>query len=163
MEPIILPSEININTGIYQGDSQSPLLFCIALFLLTSILNKTKTGYQCKHEKQKVNHFLYVDDLKLMAKSDEEQLKQLKQFSDDIQMEYVLDRCAMATFIKGHLQSSENIEVSENTTIKALEQHDVYKYLGINEHDGIQHKNMKIQLTKEYYRRTRDPEDRTLY
>lgn len=29
-----------------------------------------------------------------------------------------------------------------STTIKVLEQHDIYKYFGIDEHDGIQQKSM---------------------
>lgn len=151
--------DIKIQNGIYQDDSLSPLLFCVALFPLTAMLGRTNTGYLCKNEKQEVNHLLYIDDLKLIAKSDKElktQLKIVQQFSDDIQMQFGLDKCAKATFLDGRLQSSENIEINDTTTIRALEQHDVYKYLGINEHDGIQHKNMKKQLTKEYYRRTRE-------
>lgn len=131
----------------------------MALFSLTTMLGRTNTGYLCKNEKQKVNHLLYIDELELIAKSDKElktQLKIVQQFSDDVQMQFGLDKCAKATFLDGRLHLSENIEINDTTTIRALEQHDVYKYLGINEHDGIQHKNMKKQLTKEYYRRTRE-------
>ena len=39
--------------------------------------------------------------------------------------------------------------------IKSLEQHEVYKYLGLNEHDGEQQRNMKTKLNKEYYRKVR--------
>lgn len=73
-----------IKNGIYQNDCLSPLLFCRELILreitLRSILNDTDTGYQFRNEKQKVNHLLYVDDLKLLAKIDEELIKQLKMF-----------------------------------------------------------------------------------
>jgi hypothetical protein len=37
---------IKINRGIFQGDSLSPLLFCIALIPLTHELNRTKCGYK---------------------------------------------------------------------------------------------------------------------
>ncbi|KAI5748311.1 hypothetical protein M8J77_024164 [Diaphorina citri] len=149
---------ISLKNGIYQGDSMSPLLFCMALFPLSSIISDSKTGYTCNNETHKISHLLYVDDLKLIAKDDEElqiQLETVKQFSDDIHMEFGLEKCAKATFQKGKLISSQNIKIDEVTTIKALEQHDVYKYLGIDEHDGVQHKKMKTKLRKEYYRRIR--------
>lgn len=150
--------DITIKKGIYQGDSLSPLLFCMSLFPLSSILNDTNTGYTCRMEKQKISHLLYVDDLKLIAKSEEElaeQLEKVQEFSKDIHMQFGLDKCAKAAFIKGRLKTKENIELDESTSIKALEQHEVYKYLGIDENDGIQHKEMKTKLEKEYYRRTR--------
>ena len=45
--------------------------------------------------------------------------------------------------------------LDESTTIKELEQDKVYKYLGIDEGNGIQHSKMKEKLRKEYYRRVR--------
>ena len=96
--------KININTGIYQGDSLSSLLFYLALAPLSSLLNSTKHGYEIK--KRKINHLFCMDDLKAYAMNDE-QLKKLldiiKIFSDDIKMEFGLDKCAKATFFKGKL------------------------------------------------------------
>ena len=40
-------------------------------------------------------------------------------------------------------------------TIKELQQEDSYKYLGINEAEGIQHAKMKEKIRREYYRRVR--------
>jgi len=37
---------IQIRRGIFQGDSLSPLLFCIALIPLTNELNRADCGYQ---------------------------------------------------------------------------------------------------------------------
>ena len=39
--------------------------------------------------------------------------------------------------------------------IKELQQEDSYKYLGINEADGIQHVKMKEKIRREYYRNVR--------
>ena len=54
--------EIKINSGIFQGDSLSPLLFCIALAPLSSLLNKSKYGYKISNAI--ITHLFYMDDLK---------------------------------------------------------------------------------------------------
>ena len=49
-----------------------------------------------------------MDDLKLIAKSEEEPQKQIqtvKIFSDDINMEFGLEKCAKITFKRGKLNS----------------------------------------------------------
>jgi hypothetical protein len=63
---------IKINRGIFQGDSLSPFLFCIALIPLTHELNRSKCGYQVYGTERKINHLLYIDDLKLIGRSEEE-------------------------------------------------------------------------------------------
>jgi len=135
---------LNINSGIFQGDSLSPLLFCVALAPLSSLLNETGYGYNTRSG-EKINHLFYMDDLKTYAKNDKEQtgiLHTVKTFSDDIRMEFGLEKCAKATFKKGKLTNSQNIQIDIDTTIKELDPEDSYKYLGINEGDGIQHAMM---------------------
>ena len=39
---------VNINCGIFQGDSISPLLFCLALNPLSEVIKATKFGYTVK-------------------------------------------------------------------------------------------------------------------
>ena len=56
--------------------------------------------------KTKISHLLYMDDLKLIAKSYEELRKQIqtvKTFSDYIHMDFGLEKCAKITFKKGKL------------------------------------------------------------
>ena len=99
-----------------------------------------------------------MDDLKLYSKNEQEQigeLKIVKQFSDDIGMEFALEKCAKASFKKGKLTSSGNIVIDVDTEIQELDQEGVYKYLGVDENDGIQHSKMKEKIRKEYNRRVR--------
>ena len=56
---------------------------------------------------------------------------------------------------KGKLTTTENIQIDLDTTIQQLEQEGTYKYLGVNEGDGIQRAKMKEKIRKEYYRRIR--------
>ena len=56
---------VNIRCGIFQGDSLSPLLFMMSLFLLSSILQDNK-GFVV--DGIIVSYLFYLDDLKLYSK-----------------------------------------------------------------------------------------------
>jgi transposase len=98
-----------------------------------------------------------MDDLKLIAKSEEEfqrEIQTVKTFSDDIHMEFGLEKCAKITLKRGKLISSQNL-VTGNNRETELEQGKTYKYLGIEESEGIQHQQMKDRLKQEYKKRLR--------
>ena len=57
--------EAKIQRGIFQGDAFSPLLFIIAMMPLNHILRKCTTGYKLSRLQEKINHLMYMDDLKL--------------------------------------------------------------------------------------------------
>jgi hypothetical protein len=64
------------------------------LIPLTEQLSKLNTGYEEHTRKTKVPHLLYMDDLKLIAKSEKElqrQVQTAKTFSDYIYMEFGLE------------------------------------------------------------------------
>ena len=67
-------------------------------------------------------------------------------------MEFGLDKCAKATFKRGKLTETSDIQIDLDTCIKELDQEGTYIYLGVNEGDGIQH---AYATMKEYYRRIR--------
>ena len=147
---------IDIRSGIFQGDSLSPLLFCIALAPLSNLFNSSSYGY--KIQEGKLNHLFYMDDLKTYAKDDNEQkglLTTVKTFTDDIKMEFGLDKCAKATFKRERLTNTTYLELDVNIVIKELDPEGTCKYLGVNEGDGLQHSSMKEKIQKEYYRRVR--------
>uniref|UniRef100_A0A0L8HXS1 Integrase catalytic domain-containing protein n=1 Tax=Octopus bimaculoides TaxID=37653 RepID=A0A0L8HXS1_OCTBM len=88
----------------------------------------------------------YVDDRKLFARNDEE-------FSNDIAMDFGLD--LITIFVREKLWQTASVKLDTDTTIKELNPQGCYKYLGINEGDGIQHTTMKEKVRKEHYRRIR--------
>ena len=81
--------EVDIKQSIFQGDSLSPLVFVLALIPLSLILSKVKAAYEFSGNKDKINHLLFMDDLKLYSWN-EKKLDLLVQtihtFSKDIGM-----------------------------------------------------------------------------
>jgi hypothetical protein len=54
-------------------------------------------------------------------------------------MEFGLEKCAKVTFKRGKLISLQNLVIDNNREIRELGQGKTYKYLGIEESEGIQH------------------------
>ena len=75
-----------------------------------------------------------MDDLKLLAKNNndlEDLLTIVKNFSDDIGVEFGLDKYAKDSFKWGEFSKLSNFSLETNTKIRNLEQDEVCKYLGI--------------------------------
>ena len=78
--------EVNIRRVIFQGDSFSPWFFAVVLIPLSIILNERYLGYVTSRN-QKLIHPLFMDDLKLYAKSDREidsLIQTVRIFSGDV-------------------------------------------------------------------------------
>ena len=93
-----LLGSVPIRRGIFQGDSFSPLLFVIALLPLTHILRETGMRYQLQNNEAKVNHLLFMNDLKLYGKNAKEigsSIKTVWQCSEDIKIEFGILKCAI--------------------------------------------------------------------
>ena len=102
-----------IQRGIFQGDALSPLLLVIAMIPLSHILRKGTAGYKLSKSQEKINHLLYIDDIKLFAKNEKE-LETLIQidniYSQHIWMEFGIEKCAMLEMKSGKRQITEGIE-----------------------------------------------------
>ena len=83
--------KVNIKRGIFQGDSLSLLIFVLALTPLNLILRKAKAAYQFSGSKEKINHLLFMDNLKEHSRN-EKGLNSLVQtipvFSEDIGIKF---------------------------------------------------------------------------
>ena len=87
--------EIDVNRGIFQGDSLSPLIFVIFMIPLSILFRKVKASYEWGRKEFKLNHLLFMDEVKLFGKSNE-QIDSLVQtvfiFSEDIGIEFGLKK-----------------------------------------------------------------------
>ena len=83
----------HIRRGIFQGVSLSPLHFCIALIPLTNELNRADCGYQVHGTERKISHLMYMDDLKLLGRNENElknEMKIVQTVSKDMNMNFGL-------------------------------------------------------------------------
>ena len=149
--------EVCIKRGIFQGDSLSPLLFIVAMIPLTMLLRKEPIGYQFGNDRRRVNHLLFMDDLKLFGKNKDELEKLCHlvfSFSKDIGMEFGMEKCAILVTKAGQKIESEGLELPDQTVMREADEKG-YKYLGVLEATGIKNKEMKEMVGKEYYRRVK--------
>ena len=63
-------AETKIQRGIFLRDALSPLLFIIAMMPLNHILRKCTAGYKLSRSQKKINHLMYTDDIKILAKNE---------------------------------------------------------------------------------------------
>ena len=147
--------DVNVKRGIFQGDSLSPLLFVVSMIPMTIVLRKAKIDWGKKQFS--LNHLLFMDDLKLYAKN-EEQIDSLVRtvhiFSTDIGMEFGIKKCGVRILKRGKITRSEGIELPNGDKLKEVGE-EGYTYLGIVELDKIKEEEMKGKIVKEYKRRLR--------
>ena len=80
-------------------------VFVVVLLPLSIILNKADLRYVIS-QNQKFNHLLFMDDLKLYAKSQRELdslIQTVKIFYDDVGMVFGLDKCAVLVLKRGKM------------------------------------------------------------
>jgi hypothetical protein len=110
---------IKINRGILQGDSLSPLIFCIAF--ITHELNRSNCGYQIHGTERKISHLLYMDDLKLIGRSEEEltnEIQIVRTLSTDIKMKFGWEKCARVCLKSGKVYRQQHMGNTVETEIK---------------------------------------------
>ena len=122
---------------------------------MTMILRKARARYNLGKEGGSINHLLFMDDLKLFGK-DEDEINSLVNtvsiFSKDIQMEFGLKKCAAIILKRGIMETFEGIKLPDGKMMDSVDA-EGYKYLGILEIDTIMQQEMKGKFTNEYYRR----------
>ncbi|XP_014781114.1 uncharacterized protein LOC106876884 [Octopus bimaculoides] len=140
---------VTINKGIFKGESSSPLLFVIVLIPLSVVLRKIKEYYELRKNGPHLSHLLFMDDLKLFAKTEPEKerlVETVRMCSKDIGMEFGISKCEVLTLERGK-RELPNGEIMED------QDDDGYQHLGILELGNILHKEMKDKFIAAYFKR----------
>ncbi|XP_044751720.1 uncharacterized protein LOC123311715 [Coccinella septempunctata] len=149
--------ELRIRREIFQGDSLSSRWFCLAVNILSKILNRSAYGYSI-NDITKLSHLFYMDDLKLYArgrKQLEGELELVRKFSEDIGMSFGLQKCAVIEVKRGKMVEGGNIRISDGREIAELSFGERYKYLGIQQTYEIKQRENKEGAKNELMRRVR--------
>jgi hypothetical protein len=149
---------IRFKRGLFQGDSLAPLMFIICLIPISLILNQSKSGYSMGRGKRTINHLWYMDDCKLYGKNNseiEQLIKTLEDTAKPTGLEFGIAKCATQQMERGKPSANQvEIELADERCIPVVAD-EGYKYLGMLQKDKIDHEAMKIQLKKEYRKRTK--------
>ena len=81
-----------------------------------------------------------MGDLKLYSKSErtlDSVIEAVKIFSQDIRMQFAINKCAMLVMKKGKIVKSDDIQFPNDKVINSLEEGESYKYLGVLEVDEV--------------------------
>jgi hypothetical protein len=109
-------------------------------------LNRADCGYKVNGTERKISHLLYMDDLKLLGRNEndlENEIKIVHSISKDINTNFCLEKCARICLKRGRVQSKIHIGSTFDNDIKGLYPRKACKYLGIEESFDIQHNNEK--------------------
>ena len=120
------------------------------------IFRGVESGYTLKNA-EKLNHLLFMDDLKIFAKSELEMnglVSTVQIFSNDIGMEFGIKKFDVLVLKIGKVVSSEGVQMSDGERIEEVEENG-YKYLGILEYNKIKENEMKENFRREHVKITK--------
>ena len=120
---------------------------------LSLILRKTKAAYEFSGSKENIIHLLFMDALKLYSRDEkglESLVKTIRVFSEDIGMEFGIDKCALLKMEKGKIVKSVGIELPNGKVINLLLEGESYKYLGILQAGRFLEEEMKLKVSKDF-------------
>ena len=83
---------------------------------------------------------MYMEDIKLFAKNEKELetlIHTVRIYSQDIGMEFGIEKCAMLVMKSGKRHLTDGMELPNQDRIRTLAENKTYKYLGILESDTI--------------------------
>lgn len=73
---------VQLKRGVFQGDSLSPLLFCMCIAPLSRELRK-RPGFSSRYQAEPVKHMFFMDDLKVYEQ-DKETLDETAEIVEDV-------------------------------------------------------------------------------
>ena len=117
-----------------------------------------KVSYKFSSNGEQINHLMFMDDIKLYEKNEsglDALVQSVRVVSNDIDMEFGVNKCAMLVIKRGKVIESNGINLPNNETISSIHEENGYKYLGVMEADQVLGGQMKDRLRKEYKRRVK--------
>ena len=152
---------IDILCGFLQGDNYSPDGFCISEIPVCLLFQQCK-GYRmglpgCRDISR--THILFIDDLK-QYQENHETLKDVNeiivQASHDTGACYGVAKCAEIVFARGKMVRGEGLQVLEEC-MESMDpdENEIYKFLGIEQADGIKTKRVYERVKHEVIIRVR--------
>ena len=82
-------------------------------------------------------------------------LQTVRLFSEDMRMEFGIEKCSTLNMRRGKLQHSTGVHFAKGKTIPGLGEGKDYRYLGISQAHNIKHDEKKVKVKKEYAGRVR--------
>ena len=112
---------VDINQGIFLGDSLSALLFALCLIPSIVILRKSEFAYKVLSNKE--DKLLFMDDLKLHAKNEKGLVpfvQRVQIFTDNTGMFFGINNCATLDLEKGKITEFDEILLPDGRVMKRL-------------------------------------------
>ena len=112
------------------------------MMALNQIIGKGTAGYKLSKLQENLK---YMDDIKLSAKNEKELetlIQTIRIYSQDIGMEFSIEKCAMLVMKSGKRHMTEGVE-QPNQVIRTLGEKETSKFLSILEVDTIKQVQMK--------------------
>ena len=119
---------------------------------LNHIFRKCTGAKKLHISQEKINHLMYIDDIKLSAKNEKELetlVPALKIYSYNIGMKFGIEKCTMLIMKSRKQQMMERIEQPNQRKIRMLGEKETYKYLGIFKVNIIKQVEMKEKIKNE--------------
>ena len=96
---------------------------------LNHILMKCTAGYKLCKLQEKINHLMYIDDIKLFAKNEKELetlIQTVRIYNQDIGMEFGIEKCAILVIKSGNRHMTEGVKLLNQVVIKTLGEKETY-------------------------------------
>ena len=101
------------------------MLFVLSMVLLSLIVKKVKACYKWGKKEYKLNHLLFMDDLKVYAKNEEHTntiVRTVHVFKPNIGIEFGIKKCGVFTIKRGKIKKSSGIKLPDDEVMHQVGQ-----------------------------------------
>lgn len=129
---------MKVKCGVLQGDTLSPLLFCLTIAPVSYVLNRLNPGYRQRacmpgESPHIINHLYYMDDLKIYTECMDDlndTMATVKTVSEALNLHMNARKCATARI---QAKGTAVADATSENAIPRLGASDCYKYLGMEQ------------------------------